>query len=368
MEDNEDSQMKNIFDIIQGGSYTETLNNINEMSKDNEVLRDVLLLGFYQNPNQEIHHQINSVYNKVFKAQRKDNWLCNHMGCRKPSTYSHELSERAVLSHIADKENEAFILKHNTKYNPFYFCFEKKNIRNILNFSGYCGVHDQDLFALLDNPDSIVDLEYVNLQSLRMLRRQIFELELNLRLAHEMISELSSLITKHQGPVENVEDAQGYLDFIQEKEKTVKKSLEESLEFYDELWDGIQSKDYIIEYDEIPCSRLGWVFSHAFIGDVKNCSKCVFSFIFKIDTQSNPVLIHAYNKNTLRSMKVNFRITQDEVVEIILLNKKKLALSIDFIKSLDDFYLESLILNEEFSGKTNNLAYIILFKMIFLGE
>jgi hypothetical protein len=63
--------------------------------------------------------------------------------------------------------------------------------------------------------------------------------------------------------------------------------------FYNNLWVGIQLREYIIDYRKIPCNKTGWVFSHSFEVIEEESHERILSFIFKVDVNQQPVLIHA---------------------------------------------------------------------------
>lgn len=368
MIDDEQPQALNIFDIIQGNSYTETISNILDMSQGNEVFKDLLLRGFYQNPKREIHNQINSVHDKSIKAAKKFNWKCEHDGCNKPSAYSHELSERAVLSYLADSDHMAFILKRNLKNNSFEFSFEEKHIRDILNFSGYCSEHDQSLFKLLDHPGMEIDLEYVNLQALKMMRRRILNYEVFLKVTKDILDEINLLISNCTNPDEEIKDIKELIDIYQEIIKHCESSLKESRGFYKKLWGGIKSREYIIDYVKLPCYKLGWVFSHTVELESDKTNENLFSFIFKMDINSQPILIHAWEKNSLICKYEDFHITLEEIIECVLINKEKIAFSINFLKSINPIYLDYFLVDEEIYKNVKNPVFIYLFKTILINN
>ncbi|HCM9504766.1 hypothetical protein L8P89_20445 [Enterobacter roggenkampii] len=360
--------VENIFDVIQGGSYTETLYNIQEISKGNESLRDILLLGFYQNPKKDIHHQVNAVYGEIINEGKKKNWLCGHEHCEKPSAYSHELSEKSVLIHLADCDNKAFVLKRDLKNNSFFFSFCNKHIRDITNFPGYCSEHDQKLFHFLDQPSSEINLEYVNLQALKMLKYRLFSLEKDLRLTKGIILQLSSIVTNHTDDEVYIEAIRIKLNDMQEKSMIIADTIEKSEIFYGKLLSGIRTKEFVIEYDEIPCEKKGWVFSQSYDGDADGCSERIFSFIFKVDTNSRPVLIHAWNKSAFQDDQDKYLITQDEIIKFILLSKEKLVFSAKFLTNLDDAYLQFLLGDEEIFNYSESPIHRLLFKNILLSN
>lgn len=368
MIDDEQPQALNLIDAIQGDSYTETISNILNMSQGNEAFRDLLLRGFYQNPRREIHHKGNSVLNKLINAGKKFNWKCDHNGCNRPSAYSHELSERAVLSPLADNENKAFILKRNLKDNSFEFSFDRIHIRDILNFSGYCGEHDQSLFKLLDEPGREIDLEYVNLQALKMMRRHILNCEVRLKLYTEMSSEIYSLINKTIEAEQDSTSLEEFLDDTQQKISDMEGLSKASRAFYDNLWAGIQSKDYAVDYYELPCYRLGWVFSQTIELICEESQELAFSFIFKMDINGQPLLIHAWDKKTFTSKHEKLHISLDEVIQVILINKEKLAFSKSFLTPLQETDLEFLLMDEEIYNNIKNPVFRLLFRRIFFNE
>lgn len=368
MIDDEQPQALNLFDAIQGDSYTETISNILDMSQGNEVFRDLLLRGFYQNPRREIHHKVNSAIDKLINAGKKFNWKCEHNGCNKLSAYSHELSERAALSPLADDENKAFILKRNLRSNSFEYSFDRKHIRDILNFSGYCSEHDQSLFKLLDQPGREIDLEYVNLQALKMLRRHILNYEIHIKLYRDMASEIHSLISESIEAEYDITSLQECFDNTQQKINDWEDLSKASRAFYDTLWAGIQSGDYVVDYVKLPCYKLGWAFSQTVELICEESDECALSFIFKIDINGQPLLIHAWDKKTFTSTHKELHISLDDIIKQILINKGKLAFSLSFLMSIDQMHLHYLLMDEEIYNNTENPLFRLLFKRIFFNE
>jgi len=367
MVNDEQSQPLNIFDEIQGGSYTETISKIMDMSQGNEVLKDLLLLGFYQNPKREIHHKINSTHNKVINAGRKFNWHCEHDGCNKPSAYCHELSERAALSSLADDEGKVVILKRNLKNNSLEFIFDKIHVRDVLNFSGYCSEHDQSLFKSLDQPSGDVDLEYVNLQALRMMRRHKLSYQILIKVARDMDSEIQSLISELLKEGLDISELQEGLEIIHEIIGCNEELLSSACEFYDKLWAGIQAKNYLVDFAEFPCYKLGWAFSQTYDLVSQENGVRVFSFVFKMDLNGQPLLIHAWEKAAHIYECEGFDITPEKIIECLFLSKEKLVFSLDFLSDIRPEYLDYFLYDEQLYNNVKNPILLFLFKKIFFN-
>ncbi|HGS6951216.1 hypothetical protein V9Z78_25355 [Klebsiella pneumoniae] len=368
MMDDEQSQTLNMLDVMQRDSYVETISNILDISQGNEVLKDLLLRGFYQNPNRVVHHENNSLLNRLIAAGKKSEWLCEHDGCTNPSIYSHELSERAVLSYLADDNHKAFILQRNLKNNSFEFSFEDKHIRNISNFAGYCSIHDEGLFKLIDDPGREVDLEYVNLQALKMMKRHMLDHEITLKVAKNIATEINKKIDEIKGAEQIITGLQESFDIFQQAIKDMESSSEALRVFYNNLWVGIQLREYIIDYRKIPCNKTGWVFSHSFEVIEEESHERILSFIFKVDVNQQPVLIHAWDNTTLDSKHEDFYISSEKVIECMLLNKEKLVFSLGFLKTMEITHLERLLDDESIYNNVKNPVFIFLFKKIFLDE
>lgn len=363
MQDDEQPQAINISDIIQGESYSEILNNIYEISEGNKILEDLLLRFFFQNPSKEIHHKVNAAHNKITNVSKKKNYLCNHEECRENSIYSHELSERAILSHLVNEDNKAFILKRNLKENSFEFISKQEHIRNILSFPGYCKDHDQKIFHLLDQPNIEIDLEYINLQALKMQRYQIFDCEALLRLIKDIALESSQIISEHTGTAEEIKPIQEVLKSMQVKEQLIEERLDKTNTFYKKIWDGIQSKSYIIDYEEIPYSKLGWAFAGS---GIENYTEDFFSFIFKIDINSTPLLIYAWDKNIFTQDEEKLSMSQDGIIYILLNNKDKLVFSRGFWEANE--HKDLLLHDEEIYNYCSSFAHRILFQQMFFDK
>lgn len=367
MIDDKNPQALNILDVIQGDSYSETIDNIISISQGNIELQRLLLDFFYQNPKKEIHQNVNSALNTLNKARNKDNWICGHNGCKTASTYSHELSEKAALRPLANKKNKAFILKPNLQSNAFEFYFAPIHTRDILNFSGYCSQHDQSLFKILDKPGRAIDSEHVNLQSLRMMRRHILIYEIQLKVAKNISNEIGLVVNDYISLGKDATEIQKQADFFQDKIKSLECSLKIARLFYDKLWDGIKSNSYIVDYKNINECKPGWAFSHTFEFQLVENNDIMFFFMFKFDINGQPVLITAWDKTTLPSESESFDIPWEKIISGILLNKDKLVLSESFINSIDKHFIEMMIKNEELYSNLDNPIYLYIYKNIFFN-
>jgi hypothetical protein len=146
---------------------------------------------------------------------------------------------------------------------------------------------------LIDDPGREVDLEYVNLQALKMMKRHMLDHEITLKVAKNIATEINKKIDEIKGAEQIITGLQESFDIFQQAIKDMESSSEALRVFYNNLWVGIQLREYIIDYRKIPCNKTGWVFSHSFEVIEEESHERILSFIFKVDVNQQPVLIHA---------------------------------------------------------------------------
>ena len=180
--------------------------------------------------------------------------------------------------------------------------------------------------------------------------------------------EINKKIDEIKGAEQIITGLQESFDIFQQAIKDMESSSEALRVFYNNLWVGIQLREYIIDYRKIPCNKTGWVFSHSFEVIEEESHERILSFIFKVDVNQQPVLIHAWDNTTLASKHEDFYISSEKVIECMLLNKEKLVFSLGFLKTMEITHLERLLDDESIYNNVKNPVFIFLFKKIFLDE
>lgn len=341
-------------------SFTEYQLEIEYLSGGNELLKSMLLDSFYKNIPGEINRNIKKVLNDFYLSfKRKELWKCNHENCDVSSCYSHEISENIFLKQLSDENSKVVILDKNVSGNVFFYREKKVHKRNASNFPGYCSDHDAKLFSDIENGNQSLDSNFVNKQCLRSLRRRSFDLEIQVKGAEKMLSQID------EGLGESVVIKE-LVSHFEEKKSILLKKNSIIKDVYEKVLFGINSGRYCISFKDLGSAKAGYCFSQVFDctaeDDVENC----MLFLYKIDFPTGPKVFVCWLDNNTSEEVVNSMGTEFKLLFIDFMydKKDKLVLSSNFLEGMDSsmkevFYQDSEIYN------INTLEKVLLAKEFF---
>lgn len=311
-------------------SFTDHVLEINEIASDNAPLRSLLMDVFYRNLPKHIQIQFKSLLHKFhFTPRIKTGWKCRHGTCVDESCYSHEISENAFLKHLSDDYSRVIVIKKDMQNNPAFFIEETIHKRNASNFPGYCSFHDADLFRDIENVEQKLTEYFINKQSLRTIRKRIFETELQIRIAAEFIESISDDITSSK-------EINQVADRIKNKINNLKKGLIRLDDVYSQIQEGIENEKFVISYNEIESKKTGYFFSTCLdLTNTEDEEPCVI-FLYKLDFGKEPKALVCTLKNKTSST-IGKEISSDPshiFVNSMYSEKENLIFSHNFINSL----------------------------------
>jgi hypothetical protein len=321
-------------------SYTDHLLEIEEIAQDNDFIKSLLLDMFHKNLPDEINKKNKGLLNDLyFSLVGKSNWQCEHMGCSDESCYSHEISENIFLKNLSNNESRVYILKRDMKGNPMFYIEDAVHKRNASNFPGYCSNHDADLFRDIENGEQELNKKFINKQCLRTVRREKFEISLQIRMADAFLKSIEDELLEF-------DETQDVINHFKNKIQILEKRLDRASTIYNNIYRGIDTGNYVIDYKEVLVTKSGYCFSMMLeCTDEEKDSELCLLFLYKLDFGGNPKAIICMLDN---------KISKDEA------DKMTPTYKYFFIKAMHD-KKERLILSQSFvmslSEHVKNLMY-----------
>jgi len=136
--------------------------------------------------------EFNQLLNFERNLGHKKNFKCKYRGCKQHSINSHELSKSQILEKLSDSKSKVFCLIEHCSDNSLRYKMESKHIKGVTTFPGYCKDHDESLFSSIENTFTKLDSEHVHKQAARTTRKQIYSLELHVRILLKKLKETKS--------------------------------------------------------------------------------------------------------------------------------------------------------------------------------
>lgn len=362
-----DSKPVNIFETIQGETFSETIFNINQLADNNHVMKHLLMDGFVRNPNLQISKRSKKLLTEFKQQNLKVTWLCHHEGCGEPCIGSHEISRRSVLQKIATN-GKVSMLKRDFKDNVLFYRLDDENILNASKFRGYCEKHDDALFKYIDGEDSTVDKRWVNLQCLRALKR----LELDIQ---KRIITINSLIQNYQTATrEATECEHEFIEICRQQILHYRGKIARNIitlsniaGIYAKTVVGIQSGNYYFLYEMIDSAKRGWAFSSATDFSHEKDTEPFYFFYIKVDLHDKPWFILAFNNPDLTD-ELNRLRSPYGIAEHLYASKEKLIFSAQFLQQLSDTETELLTRDDELYPIENDPLQQLFFSRIFFNS
>jgi hypothetical protein len=325
-------------------TFTESVFDIEEQAQGNLNIKSLLLDDFYRNIPYNINIKNKSILNDLFFSSiRNGTWECGHNGCRAPSCFSHEISENVFLNRISNVKSKVYILKRDMKENPLFYREDETHKRNASNFLGYCSYHDQRLFRDIEKGSQELNAYFINNQCLRTVRREQFEINVKIKAARVFLDSIEDQLLVE-------DDVQAVVNHLNDKINALKVKLIRANEIYEQIYCGINSGNYIIEYKSFELNKSGYFFSAMLDCTLDNdCDFCV-SFLYKLDFDNGPVAIICTLNNELSMGFADEIVNEYEnyFVDAIFLKKERLILSERFVTGLDQTFKSAIYRDPEF--------------------
>jgi hypothetical protein len=283
----------NLEFLLMQKSFTETVVEINEITQGNVLHRSFLLDNFFNNLPQNIQNQFKDILNKShYVPRKKASWKCEHRGCTNDSCYSHEISENIFLKHLSDDNSKVIIFKRDMRNNPAFYTEEEVHKRDASNFPGYCSFHDAELFRDIENGDQELTDYLVNKQCLRTIRKASFEIEVQIKIANDLLRSIPDELLS-EGAIGE------FIHQINVKINISKAQLLRAKEIYIKIFEGIEKNELAVDYREIESRKSGYIFSsYADLTSEKDSEPCVV-FLYKLDFNNQPKPLVCTLKNEI---------------------------------------------------------------------
>lgn len=324
-------------------SYSDYISEILENTEGNTATKDLLLNLFFKNLPENVSRNVKKTLDTYkLKPRVKTGWHCQHKGCQEISCASHEISENSILKNISSPDSNVVILKRDIKSNPFFYIEGTQHKRNATNFPGYCSRHDASLFSDIDSSDIPFDIHYVNKQSLRTTRAQIFEIDCQIKACDLFINDVPEEIRENEEVVEVI------------RHFSNKKAMLESKRHrlwcvYNKIFDGIESKNYALKFKSLPPAIVGFCFSACLDLTVDEDEDLCILYAFKLDLKSSSETFVAYLDNDISTeISDDFvRFHQIRFGQMLYELKNKLILSEHFASFISEDIKEILYKDDD---------------------
>lgn len=134
-------------------------------------MNELIILGLCDNLPEVTKNRLRGALNLTKPWKSKKNYKCLHMGCRRPSCDSHELSEKSILNFISSK-NSVLMLQEDFEKNPLKFKVKEVHTNGATTFPGFCTEHDRDLFLDLDK-EFLIEKTHIYKQCYKSIRKEL---------------------------------------------------------------------------------------------------------------------------------------------------------------------------------------------------
>ncbi|WP_433848148.1 hypothetical protein [Acinetobacter proteolyticus] len=304
------------------------------MKFSKEIKQNMRALVEYTLPSNEVNKIRKSIFTKVRKEKENAEHQCLYKGCVSSSAGSHEISRSLFIEPFSKSGNKVCKLKKAFDGNVNYFKYSFDRTSDCTVFKGFCSKHDSDLFQSFENDRNFeIDNIFILKQSLRTLRREIFELEQELYLFNKFKKNVKYFLTKYSLKIE----------------------LKRMIKLFDKISvlieDGVDDGFFIERLDDVPQTKVQFsdvITEKDYIrktGNPKNTY--VFIFLFYVNGKQNLILAcHGEDKKSLSRLK---KIKNQPIFglnQFILDNKDRIVLSEYFIERLKAGMCENKFLED----------------------
>ena len=319
---------------------------LNKLSEGD--VTDPTVLRFLNAPTEEEVRKFNRALNSVKEFTHKSNHVCAHGKCRVKSCDSHEISKSTLQEHLADYAGLVSWLIPDYKNNSFSYVLRRSNVKGATTFSGYCSDHDAQLFSSIDNSDPAIDYNFVCRQALRVIRKEI-AIEVSVLMSLKVV--LAAL--------REIPRAEEAIKRLKNHLSSTSNQIVRHRKAYRKLWRGMESDKPFICYKTFALPAEGLAFSSLFspyrycVESGLNCLEVFFVFIVP-GVKFNTLILASFDDEASRKFLSDHLegggFNRAYVNQMISMNKERLVFSDDYIGSLNDLSLKSLLKNNLFTG------------------
>lgn len=242
---NDEKIIKTLLENYNNLTWTDTNALIDGLS---DTIKPYIYQIIIDNPTPKTKSGLRELLSKIEEKKKKKikkeyQYKCCHYNCTEPAIQSHVISKSAVLAPLANASNEMYYFASDINSNPTKCIFKERHIDYISSFPGYCKKHDRDIFRELDEASSI-NAKFVNLSVMRVLKKQIFDLRLEIALQDEHSELWNDKCLEYINKQEDIdlialENANEYFISMNEKVKIMKNNINRYESLYDKIFGGI---------------------------------------------------------------------------------------------------------------------------------
>lgn len=179
------------------------------MSDLSDLVRPYVYQYVIDNPTPKMKSRARELLSNIERKKKKKikkeyQYKCCHYDCPEPAIQSHVISKSAILSPLANANNEMYHFVSDIDSIPTKCIFKARHIDNISSFPGYCKKHDEDIFREIDH-GSALNAKFVNLNAMRVLKKRIFDIRLKISLQDELSEEWNDICAEYLNDREDVD-------------------------------------------------------------------------------------------------------------------------------------------------------------------
>ncbi|GIB05496.1 hypothetical protein NHG76_17160 [Vibrio cholerae] len=312
--------------------FVDKLLDIIEKTEDYDFARGLLVQDLLNFPSNTINNEVRNALNEMLKPNNKSLYVCGHQGCVNKSIFSHEMSENVFLKQLADSNGMVCELTTDFRNNALKSWFKPVHKGNATNFPGYCRDHDRSIFEDIEEPFPGFTDKFYHKYCLRLLRRDLFEIDKKLKLFDVFINKLADVCN---------DEVKAFKIHMEKKKSINLERKERSLLLYNELFDSIEKGQSYLNVYEFDVRECGYCFSKVF--DFTSEDDCENAIIFIVKLEHNKkskFVIVSIKNETSDKLAIGLHPKENHTLwhlsQIMIENKGHLVFSHDFSSSLDE--------------------------------
>lgn len=309
------------------------------------------------------HIDFSKNFGEMKKQCRIKHCLWND-SCSDNIVSAHSIQENGILSKIADN-GKIFMFKYYIdEKNEFHTVFEEEGKNKFSTFMGFCGIHDKEIFAPIEDKAFITSDEQFYLFAFRAISR-----EYHINIEKSLMDEL----------VKKKAIEKGNYDFnkyeIEKAIENTKVNLKKFKEIFNFMKMNIENKSFqglktrYIEYDKEYliasncCFLIYFDFNKNLIFNDEEYQKIqtgeinplIMFNMFPKEGKTH-ILISYFSENTALSFLEDVKITQQDISNLLVYNAENTAYSPPYIK--ENFSKDEIALLEYFfNSNLRNALY-----------
>lgn len=334
-------------------TWTDISALINDLS---DAVRPYIYQHVIDNPSPKMKSRSKELLSKIEMKRKKKikkeyQYKCCHYDCTEPAIQSHVISKSAILAPLANATNEMYHFVADIESNPNKCVFKEKHIDNISSFPGYCKKHDEDIFREVDQ-GSAVNAKFVNLSVMRVLKKRIFDLRLQISLRNDQSEEWNDICSEYINEQEDIDlisldEANECFIYMNKKVKMIKGNINRYEYLYHKIFSKIEEST-ALKYRIMEVKHVRSCFS--ILVDIPLKDGCAgephFVFYLPINDKGYIIIAKENNEENYDPFIIDDKGKLSLFFWLIVLeNKESLFFSFDILNAISDYQMKVLLTN-----------------------